>query len=84
MTHPVIKNGYENWIECLEIRQTKEQTLADPFNVWVEAFETGTLFERLGTVNVIHGFLKDVTDLGQLALVEKIMKAIEQKGMSRD
>lgn len=83
MTHPVIKNGYDNWIECLEIRGTKDQTLADPYNTWLEAFETGTLFERLGTVNVIHGFLGTVTDEKQIDLIEKIMKAIEHKGMSR-
>lgn len=81
--NPVIKNGYDNWIECLEIRGNKDQILADPLNAWTEAFETGTLFERLGTVHVIHGFLRDVTDVGQLALVERIMRAIEKKGMSR-
>lgn len=84
MTHPVIKNGYENWIECLEIRGTKDETLADPLNTWVEAFETGTLFERLGTVHVIHGFLKDAKNADQLDLLEKIMKAIQSKGLSRD
>lgn len=77
-----IKNGYTDWLELLK-RTNSMSLLVDPYNIWLEAFTTATLFERLGVLHVLNKMRKDAKTLEEQNVLTEAITLIESKGVSR-
>ena len=78
----VIKNGYHDWLELLQ-RTNSMSLLEDPYNIWLEAFTSATLFERIGVIHAIGKMLKDAKTLDEQNMLTKVITLIESKGLSK-
>ena len=93
----IIKNGFDDWVELLEHTGNPEM-LKDPYNVWLEAFNVGTLIERHGTLHAIQtqiGYIglehyddramlsiEEVKQL-QMSMLKQVLTLIASKGLTR-
>lgn len=84
MSNDIIANGYQDWIRCLEYLDKKDEILSNPFNVWVEAFETGTMIERLGVVHLIHQMMREAKNIDEQNMLQGVIDRVQSKGMSRE
>jgi hypothetical protein len=78
----VIKNGYKDWLELLK-HTNNMSLLTDPYNIWLEAFKSGTLFERMGAVHVLSVMQKHASSIAEQNILQGAIAAIESKGMSK-
>ena len=78
----MIENGYKDWIDLLEHTNNKD-LLNDPYNVWLEAFTTGTLLERVGVVHVINTIIAHAKTPEERSILQAVIAAVESKGIAR-
>lgn len=77
-----IKNGYKDWLELLK-KTGNMSLLADPYNIWLEAFTSATLLERVGAVHVLSKMRKEAKTLDEQNILTKAIELVELKGMAK-
>lgn len=77
-----IKHGYSDWLELLK-KTGNMSLLADPYNIWLEAFTTATLLERVGVIHVLNKMFREAKTLEEQNILEKAISLVELKGISR-
>lgn len=77
-----IENGYNDWVDLLKHTNNMD-LLKDPYNIWLEAFSTATLLERIGVTHVLRGMIAKAATLEEQNILEKAVQIIESKGSSK-
>ncbi len=93
----VVKVAYDDWVELLK-HTGNANMLDDAYNVWLEAFNVATLFERHGILHAIQTQIQLVQPMEfddsatisvddakqiQIKLLQSIIGLIASKGLSR-
>jgi hypothetical protein len=98
MKQPIdmVKLSYEDWVDLLT--QTNHlELLSNPYDVWIEAFHTGSILERKNCAHQIRTSMHlvsvedfdddttmSVTDIKQMqiGLLKKVLEILEPTGSS--
>ena len=81
-SNDAIKNGYHDWLELLK-RTNNMSLLTDPYNVWLEAFMTATLYERIGVVHMLNKMIREAKTIDAQNILTEARAMVEAKGLSR-